>query len=338
MGTLDNQLKYKLQPMVPPWADMTIDIELMSKLLDASRRLSRLDGYVSRLPNRELFINAIVYREANASCIIDGLRKSDRIINNYHELLLSESIKACNGKRLTEETLLKMYTNLRNGLDDNPPRNQNIYARKATFLTQFMNNSHSLPKDPLFRMSLLQYQFEATYPFQNGDGRAGRLVAILYLIQEGLLSQPCLCLSGCYVQHPARYCEAVKSVSVSRNWEQWVEHTLKCICCASDYTMELIRRIQEIQNRIEAAIAENNLKMDRLDLSVLLNIPYISPRQFLSGSIKSVNTAKKYLVQLERLGILTKAKVGKEYVWVNTELMSVLSLPPSPQERCCCQC
>lgn len=338
MTTNDNNIKYKILPMVPPWADLIIDAELMTKLLDASRRLSRLDGLVTKLPNRELFINAIVYKEANASCLIDGLRKSDQIINNYHNLLLSESSNACNGERLTEETLLNIYFRLRNGLDDDPSRNQNLYARKAAFLTQYINNNHSLPKDPLFRMSILQYQFEATHPFQDGDGRVGRLVTILYLIQEGLLSQPCLCLSGCYVQQPDLYFEAEKSVSVSRNWKQWVMHTLKCICCASDYTMDLIRRIQEIQNRIEAAIAENNLKMDRLDLSVLLNIPYISPRQFLSGSIKSVNTAKKYLVQLERLGFLTKAKVGKEYVWVNTELMSVLSSPPSPQERYCCQC
>lgn len=324
MKTNDDFSKYKIMPMAPPWADLTIDSELMQKILEASRRLSRLDGFVSRLPNREIYINAIAYREANASCTIDGLKKTNRIVNKYWKILLSESINACNGKRLTEETLRKIYSELRNSLDDRHPGNEDIDSKKTTFLTHFMDNDYEVPKDPLFRMSILQYQFEASHPFRSGDGRAGRLVTILYLIQEGLLSQPCLCLSGCYVQHPDTYSEAMKSVIVTRNWKQWIMHNMESICCASEYTMGFINRIQEIMSRIEAAVAEHNLKIDSEHLPALMSIPYISPRQLMSGTIKSVNTAKKYLAQLESLGFLTKTKVGKEYVWINTELMSIL--------------
>ena len=188
-----------------------------------------------------------------------------------------------------------------------------------------LNNDYGLPKDPLFRIALVQYQFEASQPFRSGDGRAGRLINQLYLIQEGLLYQPCLCLSGCYIQQPDTYVESVKSVSASRNWKQWIMHTLKCICCASDYTMGLISRIQEVQDRIEAAVIENKLQLDRMDLSTLMGIPYISPRQLMSGSIKSVNTAKKYLSKLEELSLLSKTRIGREYVWVNTGLMEILT-------------
>lgn len=324
MGPLDNQLKYKLQPMVPPWADMTIDIELMLKLLDASRRLSRLDGYVSRLENREMFIEAIVYREAKTSCAIDGLRKPERIVNKYREVLLRESRNIAEGTRLSEEILLKIYSELGSSLKDNDPVDEKLLSRTLTFLLQFLNNDYGVPKDPLFRMALVQYQFEATHPFRRA-GWAGRLISILYLIQEGLLSQPCLCLSGCYIQHPDIYVESVNSVSSSRNWKQWIMHTLNCICCASEYTMGLIRRIQEVLDRIDTAILENGLQLDRMNMSALLSIPYISPRQLMSGSIKSVNTAKKYLGQLEQLGLLSKTRVGRENVWVNTDLMKILS-------------
>ena len=311
--------------MLPPWADMTLDTELMFKLLDASRRLSRLDGYVSRLPNHEKIVDAIVYREAKTSCSLDGLKKSKQTVNKYREVLLRESRNVANGSKLTEETFLKIYSELRSGLKDSHPMDEELLTKTMTFLLQFMNNDYGLPKDPLFRMSLVQYQFEATHPFRSGDGRVGRLINILYLIQEGLLNQPCLCLSGCYIQHPDRYLESVKSVGSSRNWKQWIMYTLNSICCASDYTMDLIRRIQEVQDGIEAAIRGNNLQMDRMDPSALLGIPYISPRQLMSGSIKSVNTAKKYLGQLENLGLLSKTRVGKENVWVNKGLMEILS-------------
>lgn len=325
METIDNKTKFKLQPMLPPWADMTFDTELMRKLLDASRRLSRLDGYVSKLADREKFIDAIVYREAKTSCAIDGLRKSERMVKKYREVLLRESRNVAEGNKLSEETLLKIYSELRSGFKDTRPVDEEVLAKTMTFLLHFLNNDYGIPKDPLFRMSLIQYQFEAAQPFRGGDGRAGRLINILYLIQEGLLNQPCLCLSGCYIQHHDTYVESVKSVVSSRNWKQWIMYILNSICCASDYTIDLIRRIQEVQDGIEAAIRENNLQMDRMDPSALLGIPYISPRQLMSGSIKSVNTAKKYLGQLEKLGLLSKTRVGKENVWVNKGLMEILS-------------
>ena len=325
METIDNKTKFKLQPMLPPWADMTFDTELMRKLLDASRRLSRLDGYVSKLADREKFIDAIVYREAKTSCAIDGLRKSERMVKKYREVLLRESRNVAEGNKLSEETLLKIYSELRSGFKDTRPVDEEVLAKTMTFLLHFLNNDYGIPKDPLFRMSLVQYQFEATQPFRSGDGRVGRLINILYLIQEGLLNQPCLCLSGCYIQHPDRYLESVKSVNTSRTWKQWIMHTLQSICCASEYTMGLIHRIEEVQDKIEIAIRENDLQLDRMELSALMSIPYISPRQLMSGSIKSVNTAKKYLSQLEKLGSLSKTKVGREYVWINTGLMEILS-------------
>lgn len=325
METNDKQVKYNLLPMLPPWADLTIDSELMLKLLDASRRLSRLDGFVSRLPNRELYIKAIVFREARTSCALDGLRKTNFLVNKYQDILLNESVNIAGGKRLTEETLLNIYSELRSGLGYGHFKNKAVETQTMTFLTQFINNTYNLPKDPLFRMAMLQYQFEATQPFVHGDGRAGRLINILYLIQEGLLSQPCFCLSACYIRHPNDYSAAVKSVGTSRNWRQWVMHTLNSICCASGLTMDLIQRIQDLQEKMDETIRQNGLQLDRMDDSVLLSIPYISPRQLMSGSIKSVNTAKKYLGQLEKLGLLSKTRVGREYVWVNTGLMEILS-------------
>ena len=94
---------------------------------------------------------------------------------------------------------------------------------------------------------------------------------------------------------------------------------------ASEYTISFIRRIQALKDKMETVIRENDLQTDRLDIAKLFKIPSINPRELMSGSIKSVNTAKKYLGQLENLGLLSKTKVGKKYVWVNTGLMDILA-------------
>lgn len=308
--------------MLPPWVELTIDVEIASKLLEASRRLAHLKGFVAMLPDRDLYIDAIVYKEATASCAIDGIKGTHPIVDKYREMLQKRSQDVFRGIRLTEEDVLDIYSEL--DLEDGRSRGEEISSQTAC-MSQFLKSGYGFPKDPVFRMALGQYQLEATHPFRDDDGRAGRLVSVVYLIQEGLLEQPSLCLSACHLQKAGEYAEALKSVSVSRNWNRWVNYMLDSISSASDYTVNLILRIKTLKEKIEAVICENGLQLDRMDISTLFGIPYVSPRKLMSGSIKSVNTAKKYLGQLEELGILSKTRVGREYVWVNTGLMEVLS-------------
>lgn len=308
--------------MLPPWVELTIDVEIASKLLEASRRLAHLKGFVAMLPDRDLYIDAIVYKEATASCAIDGIDATDPIVGKYREVLMRESHDTLSQKGLKEETLLNIYSDLRS--DPKGSGNTEI-SEQTGYLTHFMKTGYGFPKDPLFRMALAQYQFEAIQPSLNGGGRTGRLASIVYLIHEELLGQPSLCLSAYHLHKFDEYTEALKSVSSSRNWRQWVIHMLDSISSASDYTVNLILRIKTLKEKIEAVISENGLQLDRMDISTLFGIPYVSPRKLMSGSIKSVNTAKKYLGQLEELGILSKTRVGREYVWVNTGLMDLLA-------------
>ena len=308
--------------MLPPWVELSMDVNIMTKFLEASRHLAHLKGFVDMLPDRELYVNALIYKEAAASCAIDGIKESDPIVGKYMEILQKRSQDAIAGYRLTEEDVLDIYSEL--DLEDGRSRSEEIPSQTAC-MTQFLKSGYGFPKDPLLRMALGQYQLEATQPFRADDGRAGRLISIVYLIQEGLLGQPSLCLSAYHLQKAGEYAEGLKSVSASRNWNKWVIYILDSISSASDYTVSLILRIQALKEKIEAVIRDNDLQADRMDISALFGIPYISPRKLMSGSIKSVNTAKKYLGQLEQLGILSKTMAGREYVWVNTGLMEILS-------------
>ena len=315
METNDKQVKYSGLPMLPPWAELTIDAAVASRMLKASRHLAHLDGLVSMLPDRDLFIEAIVFKEAAASCAIDGLRETSPAVDKYREVLLRESREVLGGKRFTEEDIRAVSSELGAG----------HLGPDITYLVRFLDNDSGFPKDPIFRMALIQYQFEAMQLRHGREGRVGRLFSMLHLIQGGLLGQPCLCLSAFYLRETDVYSEVLKTVRTSRNWRQWVAHMLDGISGASEYTISFIRRIQALKDKMETVIRENDLQTDRLDIAKLFKIPSINPRELMSGSIKSVNTAKKYLGQLENLGLLSKTKVGKKYVWVNTGLMDILA-------------
>ena len=83
--------------------------------------------------------------------------------------------------------------------------------------------------------------------------------------------------------------------------------------------------IKSLMEKTRGILTENNLPIARIDIPKLFEQPYIRPKNLLSAKIKSINTAKKYLTELESLGMLSKEKVGKEYIWFNTDLMNILS-------------
>ena len=189
----------------------------------------------------------------------------------------------------------------------------------------FLNDDSAYLVDSLLKMAMAHYQFEAIHPFRDGNGRTGRILCIIYLIQKGLLDLPILYLSAYILQNKDAYYYALNSVTGLRDWKAWILYMLEAVSQTSEYTIDKINRIRSLMEKTERIILENKLSLARLNLSKLFEQPYIRPKNLLSNTIKSINTAKKYLGQLERLGLLTKERIGKEYIWFNTELMAILS-------------
>lgn len=98
---------------------------------------------------------------------------------------------------------------------------------------------------------------------------------------------------------------------------------LDAVIQTSEYTIYKINRMRSLISKTEGIIPKSLLA--KMDVSKLFEQPYIRPKNLLSEKIKSINTAKKYLAELEGLGLLSKEKIGKEFVWFNTELMDILS-------------
>ena len=206
-----------------------------------------------------------------------------------------------------------------------PPRGRGVVEKKMAELINFMNDDAAYPIDPLLKMAMAHYQFEAIHPFRDGNGRTGRILCILYLIQKHLLDLPILYMSAYILQNKENYYQDLVSVTGARDWKRWILYMLEAVSQTAEYTTHKINRIQALMEKTNGSVRDNNLSVSRLELPKLFEQPYIRPKNLLSDKIKSINTAKKYLSEFESAGILSKQKVGKEYIWFNTELMDILS-------------
>ena len=206
-----------------------------------------------------------------------------------------------------------------------PPRGKGVVEKKMADLMEFLNDDEKYPIDSLLKMVMAHYQFEAIHPFRDGNGRTGRILCILYLIQKQLLDLPILYLSAYILQNKDEYYQKLNGITGTLLWKSWIMYMLDAVCQTVEYTTDKILRIKELMDKTRALMIDNKLPVDKMDVPRLFEQPYIRPRNLLSDKIKSVNTAKKYLTQLESLGKLSKEKLGKEYIWFNTDLMTILS-------------
>jgi len=260
-------------------------------------------GYQDIVSNKSMTLETIidVYREIKRSH--DGIRP-------YQAEVV---IKKRGWGSLVAETV---YT---------PPRGKGVVEKKMAELLDFLNDDEKYPIDPLLKMAMSHYQFEAIHPFRDGNGRTGRVLCLLYLKQKKLLDLPILYLSAYILQNKDEYYNRLNGITGTMLWKPWIMYMLEAVSQTAEYTTDKILRIKALMEKTREIMLENRLAVARMDIPKLFEQPYIRPKNLLSDKIKSINTAKKYLTELESLGMLSKDKVGKEFIWFNTELMGILA-------------
>lgn len=206
-----------------------------------------------------------------------------------------------------------------------PPRGKGIVEKMLSDLIEFLNDDEKYPVDPLLKMAMAHYQFEAIHPFRDGNGRTGRIICLLYLIQKGLLDLPILYMSAYILRNKDIYYFDLGNVTGTQNWKEWLLFMMETVIQTSEYTIFKINRIRALIAKTENIVHDKKPALSKIEIPKLFEQPYIRPKNLLSEKIRSINTAKKYLSELEELGLLTKTKIGKEFVWFNTELMDILS-------------
>jgi Fic family protein len=208
-----------------------------------------------------------------------------------------------------------------------PPDGERVIRDKLANLEELIHLGPDL--DPLIRMALVHYQFEAIHPFFDANGRTGRIVNILFLLLNGLLDQPVLYLSRFIIQHRSDYYAALRAVTEDGAWEGWVLYMLSAVEETADFTRRRVCAIRDLMHEtVEQArrdLPSNVYSKDLIEL--LFRQPYCKIAFLVEAGIASRNIASKYLGELVKAGCLKKEKHGKEFIYLNKALYELLSKP-----------
>lgn len=204
-----------------------------------------------------------------------------------------------------------------------PPRGTGIVEKKLDNLFAFLNEKNGF--DPLLKMAIGHYQFEAIHPFVDGNGRTGRILNLLYLVDQKLLSHPVLYLSKYIINYKDDYYHHLSGVTQRGAWKPWILFMLQAVERTSELSNQ---RIDEILDQMNATYTYANSKLRWYSLELnqaLFSQPYI--KQNLIGKItktSSRTTITKYMLQLTELGILSPKTEGREIFYINNDLMRIL--------------
>jgi Fic family protein len=358
MNKFDRKIPYNDLPLLPPKVEIETK-RVLQKTILAGRALAQLNGTLQNLPNPTLFLDTIYLQEAKASSEVeniittnDELFKSlvaDRKVENsatkevlsYKEALwlglkelqtkpfittnlcikIVQGIKQNNASiRNTPGTTL---SNIQGEVIYTPPSGEPVIREKLANLEKFINEDETI--DPLIKMAILHYQFEAIHPFSDGNGRTGRILLLLYLKLSGLLDTPAIYLSAYIIKNKAEYYRCLRDVTEKNNWEDCILYMLNMI---EDTSKEGLKRLNKITATMEETAMEIKKKLPKIyskDLiEILFRLPYTKRQNLIDENIGNLKTAGKYLIELEKNGFLKSEKVGKEKLYLNPKLLEIL--------------
>lgn len=206
-----------------------------------------------------------------------------------------------------------------------PPDNREVILQKLRNWEEFINGEDDL--DPLVRLSMAHYQFEAIHPFSDGNGRTGRILNVLLLVQYGFLDYPVLSMSRYILREKNSYYELLRGVTFDNNWQDWILFMLCGIEQTAKWTTNKINQISSLFNETTHTIFRDCQKIysDKL-MALLFSQPYFRLTDFLGIWDANRQTTAKYIQKLISLGIINESHRDTEgKVYINIKLHDILT-------------
>lgn len=344
-------------------ADFVESPDILRNLAKASRYLGELKGLCASLPDPQLLIHTIVLQESRDSSAIenivttqdelykaalegDTISHAAKEVLNYREALYVglENMQA-HQNLLTTNTMVEIVqtikqnkagirnapgTGLKNAITGDtiyaPPCCEEVIREKMASLEQFINDADKSPLDPMVKMALIHYQFESIHPFADGNGRTGRILNALYLVQQELLTQPVLYLSSYIAKYKTEYYQLLRGVTEQNNWHDWVMYILTALSETAQLTTRIIRSMLLLKEEYETKMKEtlgSSFSYDLLQL--MFTVPYLKIELFEKKKIAHRQTASSWLNKLTVAKILKPHKLGRTTYFINYRLMELLS-------------
>ena len=352
---------------LPPNPPIEVSGELLTKLIDANKKIATLEGLSSRIPNTGLFVSMYVRKEALLSSQIEGTQCTlEDILNplieentnrdvsdvvNYiraTEFALErlKTLPLCN--RLIKETHAVLLESAR-GQEKNPgefrysqnwiggqgstlknaryiPPNPEDMLTAMSDLEKYINSDDTL--DPLIQAALIHYQFETTHPFLDGNGRVGRLLITLFLMEKGILSTPALYISYYLKMNRIEYYDRMTQVRRTGDYEQWISFFLQAFADSAEDAIHTIDRLTALHDK-STKLFDSLTKRQRTSVlkvfSYLESNPIIDIQKTATTLEMSYNTVSKVVSILIEDGILKQTdKSGKAKIYSYTEYLDIL--------------
>lgn len=344
---------------------LSIDVEtkkILKALPTAHAALAELKGIASAIPNQNILINTLGLQEAKDSSAIeniitthDDLYKTELNLHAFKSLQAKEVQNYISALKkgfelitktglLTHNTILQIQevlednkagfrrlpgTALKNAATGKtiytPPQNYDEIMRLMTNLERYMNDPEMQDCDPLVKMAIIHFQFESIHPFYDGNGRTGRIINILYLILEKLLSLPILYLSNFIIKNKADYYRLLQKVRDENLWEDWILFMIKGVEQTSRENIELIIKIKELMLDYKHRLRENYKFYSQDLLNNLFKHPYTKIEFVVNDLGVSRLTAASYLNKLAEDNMLRKDRLGTGNYYINEALFDLLT-------------
>lgn len=357
--TLNPEQPYNDLPLLPPSVELETTA-VLKQCIRSSRALAEVKGAAKLIPDPSVLINSIPLREAQASSEIENIvtttdelfraaaaeRESDnpaiKEVLRYRTALRA-GFEALEGRPISVNLLRDTCSTLMNRQIDvrkvpgtrvanqqtgqviyTPPEGEEIIRQKLNNLETFIHAEDGL--DPLIRLAVIHYQFEAIHPFHDGNGRTGRILNLLYLIEKGLLDAPILYLSRYIIDNKPDYYRLLQGVTKHGQWEPWLLFILNAVESTAGWTTGRIHAIRDLmEETTERCRADLPGKVFSLELMHLIfRQPYCRINFLVEAGLAKRETAARYLDSLEELGILKHEKVGRDKVYLNQPFLQLL--------------
>lgn len=349
---------YNDLPLLPPLCELETKA-VLKQAISANRMLANLRGLAAQIPNQQVLISSIVLQEARLSSEIenivttdDDLYRADADANGkadphtkevlrYREAL-NFGFQALKTRplstnlfveivRIIKQTALDVRAIpgvvLKNDAGDviyTPPVGETVLRDKLANLERFIHADDDL--DPLVKMAVMHYQFEAIHPFPDGNGRTGRILNLLFLVDKGLLDIPVLFLSRYIMANKTGYYEGLRQVTEQQNWENWLLYMLRAVEITAQQTSDQVTRIREVMEAVRAKVQREAPNIYSKDLiEMVFRQPYTKIQFLVDASIAKRQTASVYLQTLADLGVLRESKQGREKYYINDALFAELA-------------
>ena len=205
-----------------------------------------------------------------------------------------------------------------------PPEGEDVLRSKLANWERYIHEAEEI--DPLIRLAVMHYQFEAIHPFVDGNGRTGRVLNLLYLVDKGLLDIPVLYLSRHIIRNKALYYRHLLEVTTRQDWEAWILFILEAVRTTAEWTTAKIRAIRELLDETGVAIRQRMPKIYSRELAELIFVhPYCRIGDVVKADIAKRQTAAVYLKALTAEGLLEEIKAGRENLYINPPLLALLA-------------